>query len=331
LIAATASVLLGLSLGAAILLGAILAPTDAVLASDVQVASVEDRDKLRFGLTGEAGMNDGTAFPFVMLGLGLLALHPIGNGGLHWVGVDLLWAIGAGLTIGAALGVLVGRTVVYLRCHYREALGLDEFLTLGLIALSYGVALAVHAYGFLAVFAAGLALRRIATPPGAPLRQGPEGDLEEALTHPHTASATMTVGLLDVTSTLDRIGEMTIVLLTGVLISAIGIAWFTWSTAALIFILFLVIRPLGVLSGLIGSNTTPLQRTLFSWFGIRGAGSLYYLAYAIGQGLPGDLAKPISQIVLVTIAASIVVHGTSVTPLMRRYQKLKEQRGGLQT
>ncbi|HEU4649797.1 MAG TPA: cation:proton antiporter, partial [Croceibacterium sp.] len=153
--------LLGLPLGGAVLLAGILAPTDPVLASDVQVDEPSDRDRLRFGLTGEGGLNDGAAFPFVMLGLGLLSLHELGDWGWRWWAVDVLWSIAAGLAIGYALGALVGRAVIFLRTHHREALGADEFIAFGLIALAYGVALACHSYGFLAVFAAGLALRRI--------------------------------------------------------------------------------------------------------------------------------------------------------------------------
>ncbi|HEV2126413.1 MAG TPA: cation:proton antiporter, partial [Chloroflexota bacterium] len=152
--------LMGLPLGAAVLLGAIVAPTDPVLASDVQMKEPTDRDRLRFSLTGEGGLNDGTAFPFVMLGLGLLGLHEIGSAGWRWVGVDVVWATAAGLATGALFGTLIGRLVLFLRREHKEAVGLDEFLTLGLIALSYGVALLIASYGFLAVFAAGLALRR---------------------------------------------------------------------------------------------------------------------------------------------------------------------------
>ena len=152
---------LGLSWGAAVLLGAVLAPTDPVLASDVQVEHAADRDRLRFSLTGEAGMNDGTAFPFVMLGLWLMNLHAPGTSIWRWMAVDLVWAVAGGLGVGTLIGTLVGQLVIYLRRKHRVALGLDEFLSLGLIGLSYGLALAAHAYGFLAVFAAGLALRRI--------------------------------------------------------------------------------------------------------------------------------------------------------------------------
>lgn len=125
---------LGLSVGAALLLGSILAPTDPVLASDVQVEDAGDRDRLRFSLSGEGGLNDGVAFPFVMLGLGLLGLHELGAWGWKWIVMDVFWGIGGGLAIGGALGYLVGKLVVYLRVHHREAVGLDEFLALGLIA-----------------------------------------------------------------------------------------------------------------------------------------------------------------------------------------------------
>ncbi len=159
LVAGLGVFLLGLPLGAAVLLGAILAPTDPVLAADVQVEKPTDRDRLRFSLTGEAGFNDGAAFPFVMLGLGLLGLHELGDWGWRWLAVDVVWAVFGGIGIGAALGLAVGRLVVHLRREHEEAVGTDDFLALGLVALSYGLALLVGTYAFLAVFAAGLALR----------------------------------------------------------------------------------------------------------------------------------------------------------------------------
>ncbi len=104
-VAAAGIWLLGLSPGMALLLGAILAPTDPVLASDVQLRSAHDRDTLRFALTGEGGLNDGTAFPFVLLGLGLLGLHDIGSFGLRWLAVDLVWGTVGGLGIGFLVGM----------------------------------------------------------------------------------------------------------------------------------------------------------------------------------------------------------------------------------
>lgn len=323
LIAFAGYALLGLPLGAAILLGAVLSPTDPVLASDVQVADAADRDRLRFGLTGEAGMNDGTAFPFVMLGLGLLGLHPLGAFGWRWLAVDVVWATVAGLGIGYACGFVIGRLVLYLRAAHKEAVGLDEFLTLGLIALSYGLAIFAHAYGFLAVFAAGLALRRTerrAVGEDAPLEvkeAAATGGKEEIATNAEQAPTYLTSAVLSFNEQLERIGEVALVLVVGGLLTVLRPlpreAW--WFLP----LLLLVIRPLSVWAALLGSRTTRLQRQLMSWFGIRGIGSVYYLMFAIEHGLPEDLARYMIGLTLTTIAVSIFVHGISVTPLMNRY------------
>ncbi len=315
---------LGLPLGAAVLLGAILAPTDPVLASDVQVSDTHDKDRLRFGLTGEAGLNDGTAFPFVMLGLGLMGLHEVGTGLWRWLALDVLWAVAAGLGVGALLGDQVGRLVLYLRRHHREAVGLDELLALGLIALSYGAALLVKGYGFLAVFAAGLALRRIERQhTGArPAREVEEAartkDRVEAATDPEHAPAYMTNAVLGFNEALERIAEVAVVVLLGVLLAshppAPEVLW-------LAPVLFLVLRPLSVSLSLVGAPTSRPQRMLMGWFGVRGIGSLYYLFYALEHGVPEALGGRLTSLVLGVVAVSILVHGISVTPLMKRYER----------
>ncbi len=316
---------IGLSWGSAILLGAILAPTDPVLASDVQVTHPADSDRLRFGLTGEAGLNDGTAFPFVMLGLGLLGLHDIGEGGWRWLAVDVVWAVAAGLVTGALLGTLVGRLVLHLRSAHREAVGLDDFLALGLIALAYGAALMLKGYGFLAVFAAGLALRRIErrstrgdTPPEDIQAAAASAEAEKLATDPDKAPAYMAQAALGFTEQLERIGELAVVLLLGGMLS-----WSFLPPAALWFIplLFLVIRPAAVYAGLLGSRTTAPQRRLIAWFGIRGVGSVYYLTFAMQHGLHEAVARQMAALVLATVAVSAVVHGISVRPLMKRYAR----------
>ncbi|MBB6099444.1 NhaP-type Na+/H+ or K+/H+ antiporter [Deinobacterium chartae] len=329
LIALVGVTLLGLPLGAAILLGAVLAPTDPVLASDVQVEHPDDRDRLRFGLTGEASLNDGTAFPFVMLGLGLLGLHDLGAFGWRWVAVDLIWAVLAGLGVGALAGTLVGKLVLYLRREHREAVGLDDFLGLGLIALSYGVALLLHAYGFLAVFAAGLALRRIERHSAEQNPQAEEAEVpdavrfasaaqvnEEIATDRDSAPAYMAQALLGFSEQLERIGIVGVVLVLGATLSPDDLRpqalWF-------IPLLLLVIRPLAVLIGLLGQPASRLQRGLTAWFGIRGVGSVYYLMYAVEHGVPDSQAGLLISLTLLTIATSIVIHGISVTPLMRVY------------
>jgi NhaP-type Na+/H+ or K+/H+ antiporter len=316
---------IGLPVGAAVLLGAILAPTDPVLASDVQVTHASDRDRLRFGLTGEAGLNDGTAFPFVMLGLGLLGLHEIGAFGWKWFAVDLVWAVVCGLAVGAILGTLVGRLVLYLRRVHKEAVGLDDFLALGLIALAYGLALLLKGYGFLAVFAAGLALRRIErtesggeAPPDDVAVAAQTGEAEEVATDQEKAPAFMAQAALGFTEQLERIGEVSVVLLLGGMLS-----WNFLPREAIWFIplLFLVIRPLSVYVGLLGARATGLQRGMIAWFGIRGIGSVYYLTYAMQHGLPEEFSRVLAALVLATVAVSAIAHGTSVTPLMAIYQR----------
>lgn len=305
LVAGVGVLALGLPLGAAVLLGAILAPTDPVLASDVQVAHALDRDRVRFSLTAEAGLNDGTAFPFVVLGLGLLGLHDIGAWGWRWLAVDVAWAVGAALAVGWGVGTGVGRLALALRRWRTESLGLDDFLGLGVIALAYGIAVGVHAYGFLAVFAAGLSLRSIE-------RRSAEPDAEGA--SPHEAPAHMLRELVGFNERLERIGEIGIVVLLGATLSSTFASREGFVLAAAVLI---AIRPLSIL--LATRAASARERALVAWFGIRGVGSLYYLSWAIGRGLDEPLAQRLTGIVLTVVAVSIVVHGVSVTPLMSRF------------
>jgi NhaP-type Na+/H+ or K+/H+ antiporter len=124
-----------------------------VLASDVQVDTPYQLGALRFGLTSEAGLNDGSAFPFVLLGLMLLT-KPADSADLwRWCGIDFCWGILAGLAVGFGAAALVGKYVLHLRTVHRSAVGLGFSLAPGLIALSYALGALAHGYGFLSVFA----------------------------------------------------------------------------------------------------------------------------------------------------------------------------------
>jgi sodium/hydrogen antiporter len=326
LITATGYWLMGLPLGAAVLLGAILAPTDPVLASDVQVQHERDEEPLRFGLTGEAGLNDGTAFPFVMLGLGLVGAHDLGPFGGRWLGVDVIWAILGGLAIGWLLGAGTAKLVLYLRREHKEALGTDDFLALGLIGLAYGAALLAHTYGFLAVFAAGLALRSVErqskheTPPDEDVEIVAKEEMKEgAAADPDQAPQYMASAVLSFNEQLERIGVVGVLILVGGMIYPVLIGiealWF-------VPVLFLVIRPLSVWIGLAGAGVPRVRRAYMSWFGIRGIGSIYYLMYAIENGMPGEISARLVNLTFIVVAVSVVVHGVSVTPLMNYYQRL---------
>jgi NhaP-type Na+/H+ or K+/H+ antiporter len=310
---------LGLPLGAAVLLGALLAPTDPVLASDVQVEHEHDAEPVRFSLTAEAGLNDGTAFPFVMLGLGLLGAHELGAFGWRWFTIDLVWAVLAGLGIGSLCGVAIAKLLLYLRRVHREAVGLDEFLALGLIAVSYGLALLVNAYGFLAVFAAGLSVRRTErrhSEIAAPADVSRSGSSEETATDPDTAPAYMARAVLEFNEQLERLGELAIVLVIGAMLANVeGLAPGLFMALAL----FAVIRPVATVLTLLRVRLSGPQRAFIAWFGVRGVGSLYYLTYALAHGGSSSAGRVLADITLVVIAASILLHGASATPLMRRH------------
>lgn len=292
---------IGLSTGAAVLLGAVLSPTDPVLAGDVQVEHHNDRDRLRYSLTGEAGLNDGTAFPFVMLGIGLLGLHELGSFGWRWVVVDLIWATSAGIACGWAVGYTISRLAVIVRAKSSAPTASEELLVLGMIGISYGLALAIHSYGFLAVFAAGVATRKYA-------EDGDENDEADVM-------------MKTVTGVNERFGqifEVALVVLIGVLLTT---HWTLASDWWIAIVLFCIMRPVAVYSSLVRSPIKPIQKCLIAFFGIRGIGSLYYLTYAIGEGLDSESAMQLGGIVLTTIALSLLIHSNAATPLLSFYQR----------
>jgi sodium/hydrogen antiporter len=305
-VALAAGLLFGFEWGIALLLGAILAPTDPVLASDVQLKSPKDRDTLRFALTGEGGLNDGTAFPFIFLGLGLIGLHEMGPLGLRWIAVDVIWGTVGGLGIGFLIGDGTARGVRWLRRVRKDSFILDEFLLLGVIALAYGAAVAAESLGFLAVFAAGLALRRA----------------DDLHAHAHGADKSpLTPSMLSVNEQLERIVEVAIVLLVGVMIST---GYWSGAGIGLSVLLFVVIRPLSVWIGVSGPEAANQPRRLLGWFGIRGIGSVYYAVYVAGHEIPYGVAIDLLSCVFTVIAASIVVHGISATPLMDLYRRRRQ-------
>jgi NhaP-type Na+/H+ or K+/H+ antiporter len=320
---------LGLNWGPALLLAAMLAPTDPVLAHVVQVEAPGDIDLLRFSLTGEGGLNDGIALPFALLGIAVCNFGATSNEASIWsFALQAMWGITGALVIGWLLGALSVRGVAYLRTRHGEALGPEGFYALGLIALSYGVAELLHTYAFLAVFAAGLSMRRVEQKEsgGKSARQAVGNidaeDVGAAASDPERAHAFMAERVHGFTIELERIAEVAVMLMVGAVLATMWRDLFTWKAAALIVALFFVLRPAAVEASLIGSHATGVQRRLMSWFGIRGVGSFYYLLYAL-EHAPRDVAAPLVPYVIATIAASVIVHGITATPLMNRYQRAR--------
>jgi NhaP-type Na+/H+ or K+/H+ antiporter len=320
LVTAFAYYVLGLPLGAGVLLGAILAPTDPVLATDVQIRHPGDHDQLRFTITCEAGMNDGSAFPFVMLGMGLLGLHELGEFGINWLLVDVLWATLSGVVIGVAAGMALARIGWKLRSKPHRHQLMDDFLGLGLIGMVYGLTVMVNGWGFLAVFFAAVALRQTELKLAKVAQDVFDGGntqrtlRADANAQPVAEPAeTVSEGSLVFKEHLERLSELVLVLLIG---GSLYLNSWTWQAVWLALFLFVIARPLSVFVGLLGTNTPWRIRGLTGWFGVRGIGSLYYLMYAIQHGLPEPLALQLIQMTLIVVTLSILLHGTSVKPLM---------------
>lgn len=303
--AALAVALLGMGWPAALLLAAILAPTDPVLATEVQIHDARDRDAVRMSLTAEGGLNDGTAFPIVTLALGLLGIGELGPGGGRWLLHDLLWAMGGGVLLGALLGRALGATM-RARLKRGHALGWDELLYLGAIVLAWGLARALEVSSFLAVFVAGVAL----------FYEGPAA--RAAMQREQAASDDVAQRLTGFGARLERLVEVTMVLFIGA-----AMTWVQWRWDHLAFALLMiaVVRPAAVWA-VVRSRALPRrQRRLVAWFGIRGVGSLFYLAYALAHGLDDSLGHELVSVAVLGIATSIVAHGISATPVMNWYQR----------
>ena len=287
---------MGLTLGAAVILGAVMAPTDPVLAGDIGVGPPGDEDEREpnFSLTGEAGLNDGLAYPFLLLGIFIA-----GQGGTGWAAewalADVLYAI----TVAALIGLLVGRGLSQLAVTLRErdflAPTFDAWLAVPAVLLLYGLTEVAGAYGFIAAFVGGVAFRRYE--------------------HDHEYNRAVHDGA----EVVEKAGELTLVLLIGSMLTLDGIGAPGLTGWLLVPVLLLGIRPVAVEVALLRSGIPPRERAFVGWFGVRGIGSAYYLAVAAGAGV---LSQGEAQVLVWTavacIVVSIVVHGVTASPLSRR-------------
>ena len=297
---------LGLDPATALLLGAVLAPTDPVLASDVQVGPPREgiEDEVRFALTAEAGLNDGLSFPFVYLAIALaLAQGLSGTDWLQsWVVVDVLWRLIAGIGVGWVAGAILGYLMFGLPVLTRISRTRDGFVGLGVTCLVYGITEVVHGYGFLAVFVAALTLR--------------------ATEREHKYHAEMHSFVEQV----ERLVMMVLLICFGLAIAEGSVfGALDLKVAAVSVSILLIVRPLCAGISLIGAPL-PLEETaVIAFFGIRGLGSFYYVAFAIGMANFGD-TRTVWVTVCLVVLMSIVMHGISVTPVMRLLDKRRKQR-----
>ena len=296
----------GLAPATAVLLGAVLAPTDPVLAADVQVGppggDEDEEDDLRFSLTSEAGLNDALAFPFTNAAVAMVLVGTDPSGWLlDWFAIDVVYKLVVGLVggllVGRLLALVVFRTPEQLRLASRG----EGFVALAGTFLAYGATEVVGGYGFLAVFVAAVVLRR----------SEEDHEFHETL---H--------GFAEQSEQLLMIAL--VVLLGGAVASGI-LAPLTWPAALAGLAVLFVVRPLTAWLGLLRTATPPGERAAIAFFGIRGIGSLYYLAYALNKAdFPN--AELLWATVAFTIVVSIVVHGTTATVVTRRLDAGRQRR-----
>jgi sodium/hydrogen antiporter len=287
---------MGLSVGAALVLGAIVAPTDPVLAGDVGVGPPGDEDEREpnFSLTGEAGLNDGLAFPFLFLGL-FVAETGGSDWLVNWLTADVLYAVVTGLVIGGVGGYLLAMGAVKLRERDLLEPQLDGWMAVAAVLLIYGAAEIAGTYGFLAAFAGGVGFRHYE--------------------HGHEYNGRVHDGA----ETVEKFGELAVILLIGSMVGLAGLKAPGFEGWLLVPVLLLLIRPLAVAVSLVGSGLPAFERGFVAWFGVRGVGSLYYAAVAVVTGvLTPDETEVIVWTALACVMVSILVHGLSATPVSRR-------------
>ena len=309
---------LGLPLATAILLGAVLAPTDPVLASDVQLAGpgqdegadaggvgegdfdIDEHagDEVRFSLTSEAGLNDGLAFPITNLAIAIAAG---GSWFVPWVVDDVILK----LTVGVVAGLVLGRVIGGAAFAPRSRLALAEtgqgFVALGATLAVYGITEIAHGYGFLAVFIAAVVIRRS------------EVDHDyQALMH-------------DFAETLERLASLLFLLLLGGAVVDGALRGLTWAGLSVGLVIVVVVRPLAGWIGLIGDRHDGPTRAAIAFFGIRGMGTIYYLAHAVNEELFPRAAE-VWAVAVLTILVSVVVHGVTATPVLARLDRRRSAR-----
>lgn len=289
--------LLGLGLASAVLLGAALAPTDPVLASDVQVGGpgTGEEDPVRFALTSEAGFNDGLAFPFVWLAIALSLLAGGAQPGwlAQWLTLDVVWRIGGGLLIGGVVGYALMLLIFRSLSNINLSRTSDGLTALAITLFVYGVAELCHAYGFLAVFVAALVIRH------------------------HERNSAYHATLNQFAEQCERLLSALLLIVLGGTVSIGILGPLRWVDVLFALVFVLLVRPLAGWLSLSHSDLSTRERWVISVFGIRGMGSFYYLAFAFNHGRFDDHPR-LWAIVTLVVLLSVLLHGISVNGVMAR-------------
>lgn len=296
----------GLVPASALLLGAVLAPTDPVLAGDVQVGPPGEEqgaeDDVRFALTSEAGLNDSFAFPFTNAAIAMAAAGSAGIG--SWFGTWVLDDVAIKLVIGLAVGVAGGRAIGWVLFRMPTGRSVAEstegFVALAATLIVYATAELAHGYGFLSVFAAACVIRE----------HERDHDYHEVL----HASAT----------SIERLVSAALLVLLGGAIVDGALRALDLRSTLVVLAIVLVLRPLTGWLALLRTPTPGRERWAIAFFGIRGMGSVYYLAYALNHA-EFDGAEQLWSMVALAILVSVVVHGLSAAPVMNHLDQRRSR------
>jgi sodium/hydrogen antiporter len=296
-----------LSIASALLLGAALAPTDPVLASDVQVGPPLEtsRNTVTFSLTAEAGLNDGMAFPFtwlaMALALGSQTEVDLGN----WFLKDVLYRIGAGVLIGYLLGRLLSFLVFYLPEKKNFILTRDGFVGLSATLVVYGITELVHGYGFISVFVCAVTLRN-----------GEWGHDFHRKLH-------------EFTDQTERILMAIVLILFGGSLVHGAADLVNWQIILFSLFVVFIVRPGTAFASVYNTPLHQREKAAISFYGIKGIGSFFYMAFALREA-PFDKARELWAIVSCVVICSIIIHGFSASIVMERiksqFSKIEEQK-----
>jgi NhaP-type Na+/H+ or K+/H+ antiporter len=287
------------SLASALLIGAILTPTDPVLASELHVGppGTGEEGEVRHALTSEAGLNDGLAAPFVLLAI---AVHAGTRIDATWLAEHLLLKI----AVAVVIGWLLGRTFGWFEFkvpRIRDSTTADGLAAIGVAFVAYGLTEALGGYGFVAVFLAAIRLR--------------ESKREDEV---HKR-------MVEFASQIEHFIAMCIIVLFAGAVASGLLAAMTWMDALLVALLLLIARPLTAFLSLLGTPHPFASRAATAFFGIRGIGTLYYLVYALQKAAFPEQPRIIA-LAGAAVFASIVLHGVTATPVMRKLDRIRQGR-----
>lgn len=299
---------LGMGVASAALLAAVLAPTDPVLADEVHVGEPADdpehsqEDESRFALTSEAGLNDSLAFPFTYAAIAIATVGAAPARWLpEWLGVDIAWRLAVGVLVGWALGWGLGKLFFAAPPSVRLAEHAEGFVALAATFLAYGLTELAEGYGFLAVFVCACAIR------SAERHHGYHGVLHQYVEQ------------------IERLLTVVILVLLGGAIARGLLGGIGWREVTVAAVFLLLVRPLTGWIGLAGRGLGPRDRSVISFFGVRGIGSLFYLVYALEKA---EFADPqlLWAVTGLVVAGSVVIHGITATPAMTLLDRRREQK-----